>query len=100
MKKQAGVVKQVTWVIALTLALLLPVVAYALSVGEAKRTGLVVETDRGYLRAQKGKGTPEVNKLVNRTNAARKAKYREIAQQLKVNLSVVERDFGKKLGGR
>ncbi|WP_089725376.1 DUF1318 domain-containing protein [Candidatus Thiosymbion oneisti] len=100
MKKQVGIsgVKRVAWVVALTLALLLPAVAYALSVGEAKQKGLVAETGRGYLRAQKG--TPEVKRLVNQTNAARKQKYREIAKRLKVGLDVVERDFGKKLGGR
>jgi len=98
MKKQIGVVKRVAWVVALTLALLLPAVTYALSVGEAKQKGLVAETSRGYLRVQKG--TPQVNQLVSRTNAARKQKYREIAKKLKVDLSVVERDFGKKLGGR
>jgi len=98
MKKEAGIVRRVAGVVALTLALSLPAVAYTLSVGEAKRTGLVEENDRGYLQARKK--TSEVNKLVSRTNAARKAKYREIAKQLNVSLDVVERDFGKKLGGR
>jgi len=98
MKKKAGVVKRVTGVVALTLALMLPIVAYALSVGEAKQKGLAAETNRGYLRVQKG--TPEVKKLVSQTNAARKAKYRQIAKQLNVGLDVVERDFGKKLGDR
>jgi len=97
MKKQIGVTKQVTWVVALTLSLLLPTVAYALSVGEAKQRGLVTETSRGYLRVKKG--MPGVSQLVIQTNAARKHKYREIAKKLKVDLSVVERDFGEKLGG-
>jgi len=85
--------------LALTLALLLPPAVYALSVGEAKQAGMVTETSNGYLRAVPAKRSPQVDKLVSQTNSARKAKYREIAKKLKVDLSVVERDFGAKLGG-
>ncbi len=100
MKKQTGigVIKQIAWAALLTSVLLLPAVTHALSVGEAKRKGLVTETGNGYLRAQKGSG--DVKELVRRTNAARKAKYRQIANDLKVGVGVVEKDFGKKLGGR
>lgn len=102
MKKQAGIaiLKRGAWAVALTLALLLPAAVHALSVGEAKRAGMVTETSTGYLRAVPAKRTPAVDRLVNQTNAARKAKYRDIAKKLKVDLSVVEKDFGQKLGGR
>jgi len=100
MKKQAGIgtVKQVAWASVLISTLLLPTVIYALSVDDAKRAGWVTETSRGYLQATRH--TPEVKRLVDRTNDARNAKYREIARQLNVDLSTVERDFGRKLGGR
>jgi uncharacterized protein YdbL (DUF1318 family) len=102
MKKHRGVaiLKHAASAIALTLALSLPSVVFALSVGQAKQTGLVTETSNGYLRAVPAKRTPEVDRLVSQTNAARKAKYREIAKKLKVDLGTVERDFGAKLGGR
>jgi uncharacterized protein YdbL (DUF1318 family) len=101
MKKHraTAILKHAPSVIALILALLLPAAVYALSVGEAKRAGLVTETRNGYLRAVPAKRTPQVDRLVSQTNAARKAKYREIAKKLKVDLGTVERDFGAKLGG-
>ena len=87
-------------ILVLASVLLLPAAAQALSVADAKQAGLVIETRNGYLRAAPGKGTPDVEELVRRTNAARKQQYREIAKRLNVDLSIVEQDFGKKLGGR
>lgn len=86
--------------LALVAALVLSLPVSALSVGEAKGKGLVVETADGYLAAAPGKGSADVNRLVQATNAARKAKYVEIAKELNVDVRVVEKDFAKKLGGR
>lgn len=87
-------------VAALVLMLVLPFAAHALSVGEAKRAGLVTETGNGYLRIVPGKRNAAVDRLVSRTNAARKSKYRDIAKKLNVDLRTVEKDFGRKLEGR
>lgn len=87
-------------ILVLALALSFPAAVNALSVADAKQRGFVVETSNGYLRAAPGKGTPEVEALVRETNAARRQQYREIAERLNVDLSIVERDFGKRLGGR
>ncbi|MCB2263317.1 MAG: YdbL family protein [Candidatus Thiosymbion ectosymbiont of Robbea hypermnestra] len=103
MKKPTGIglIRRATRTTALLLTLLLPTVAaYALTVGQAKQAGLVIETRNGYLQAVSGRATPAVNALVNQTNAARKAKYREIAGNLNMNLNAVEQDFGRKLGGK
>lgn len=86
--------------VALCAVLALPLVADALSVGEAKRAGLVQETANGYLRAVPGKGGADVQALVRETNNARRAEYRRISGKLKVDIGVVEKDFGRKLGGR
>jgi uncharacterized protein YdbL (DUF1318 family) len=98
--KGGGILKQIVRTTALIWALSVPAGVYALSVGEAKQAGLVSETGSGYLQATPAKRTPEVDRLVSQTNAARKTKYREIAKKLKVDLSVVEKDFGQKLRGR
>lgn len=101
MKKHPGIsIRKHAASAALTLALLLPAAVYALSVGEGKREGLVTETSSGYLQAVPAKRTADVDRLVSKTNAARKAEYRDIAKRLNVDLSVVEKDFGKKLRGR
>jgi uncharacterized protein YdbL (DUF1318 family) len=76
------------------------VAVHALSVAQAKRDGLVTEKPNGYLAVSPGKGNPEVHRLVKDTNAKRKAKYQQIARRLKIDLSLVEADFGKKLGGK
>ena len=96
----SGFRKLIPLVAALTLASLMSSAVYALSVGEAKKAGLVTENSSGYLETVPAKKTPEVEKLVRQTNAARKAEYQKIAKKLKVDLSVVEKDFGRKLSGR
>ena len=97
---RTAIPKRVGAVAALIFALALPVTVHALSVGEAKRAGLVAETSNGYLRSVPGKRNAAVDQLVSRTNAARKAKYRDIAKKLNVDLRAVEKDFGRKLKGR
>jgi len=85
---------------ALVLALALPISVHALSVNGAKSAGLVTEASNGYLRVVPGRGSAAVNQLVSQTNAARKAKYSDIARKLNVDLRAVEQDFGRKLKGR
>lgn len=75
-------------------ALLLPQLAFALSLDQAKAQGLVGETPSGYLGAVKSGG--EVNTLVNSINSQRKAEYDRIAKQNGQPRSVVESLAAKK----
>ena len=56
---------------------------------EARAQGLVGETARGYVAPVKAP-TPEVTALVNRINAARRAKFEQVARQNGTQLSDVE----------
>ena len=69
--------------------------ASALDLGQAKAQGLVKETPSGYLAAVKS--SAEVNALVSKINAGRKAEYQKIANKRGTPLSVVEQQAGKKL---
>ena len=67
----------------------------ALNLDQAKAQGLVRETPRGYLVAVKS--SAEVNALVNKINAGRKAEYQKIAKKRGTSLSAVEQLAGKRL---
>ncbi len=69
--------------------------ASSLNLSEARAQGLVQETASGYLVAVKP--TDEVNSLVSKINAGRKAEYQRIADKRGTPLSAVEQQAGKKL---
>ena len=84
------------WIPAALLALtLFTMPASALDLGQAKAQGLVKETSSGYLAAVKP--SAEVNALVSKINAGRKAEYQKIANKRGTPLSVVEQQAGQKL---
>lgn len=68
--------------------LMLPGLAFALSLDEAKSQGLVGETPSGYIAAVKP--SAEVNAVVNSINSQRRAVYQGIAKQNGQPLNVVE----------
>jgi len=74
--------------------LMLPSMAFALSLDEAKSTGLVGETPGGYLAPVKPSG--EVNALVSDINNQRRAEYERIAKQNGQPRSVIESLAAKK----
>ena len=66
---------------------MLPSLAFAMSLSEAKAQGFVGEQPDGYLGVVK----PGAEDVVASTNAARKAEYEKIAAQNKQDRSVVEK---------
>ena len=68
---------------------------WALTLAEAKAGGLVGETEAGYLEIVSGKGSAEVQALVNEVNGKRKQKYQEIAKRNRTSLQTVERLAGQ-----
>jgi len=84
------------WIVSVFFMLtLVALPASALNLGQAKSQGLVKETASGYLVAAKPSG--EVNALVSKINAGRKAEYQRIAKKRGVPLSAVEQQVGQKL---
>jgi uncharacterized protein YdbL (DUF1318 family) len=79
---------------AVTLALIMAMPAFALDLDAAKATGLVGETNTGYLAAVQP--SSEVNALVASINSQRKAHYQEIATQNGITLQAVEVRAGQK----
>lgn len=69
--------------------------AFAISLDQAKREGLVGETPSGYLAAV-GNPSPEVQQLISDINAQRRAKYAQIAQKNRTAIGAVEALAGKK----
>lgn len=69
--------------------------AMALSLGEAKKQGLVGETPSGYLKPV-GAASAEVNQLINQINKKRRAEYNNIATKNGTSLKNVEALAGKK----
>lgn len=78
----------------LGLSLLFATSAFALSLDEAKASGLVGETQSGYLGAVKP--SPEVQALVSDINQKRKDKYAEIAKKNGSPVAAVEALAAKK----
>ncbi len=67
----------------------------ALTLDQAKSQGLVKETTSGYLAVVKS--SDEVNALVKKINAGRKAEYEKIAKKRGTSLQAVELLAGEKL---
>lgn len=82
--------------ISVFLLLLVPTLALALSIEEAKEKGLVGEQPNGYLGTVSGSSEKEVSALVESVNIQRKAKYQEIAASNGTALSAVEALAAKK----
>jgi len=79
----------------LALLTLVSMPAFALDLSQAKSQGLVKETPGGYLSV--AKPSADVNALVSKINAGRKAEYQKIAKKQGVPLATVEQLAGKKL---
>lgn len=69
--------------------------ASALNLDQAKSKKLVTETGSGYLVAVKH--SSDVDALVKKVNAGRKAQYQKIAKKQGTSLATVEKLAGKKL---
>ncbi|MDQ6962683.1 MAG: YdbL family protein [Mariprofundaceae bacterium] len=69
--------------------------ACAVTLKEAKGSGLVGERSNGYAGIV-GHASPEVQKLVQSINQKRRAKYQSIAQANSTTLQAVESMAGKK----
>lgn len=86
-----------------TLLIMAPLSAWALTLDEAKQSGLVGEEASGYVGAVSDKPTKEVKELVADVNAKRRAAYEKIVAANKSNgenevtLDSVEKLAGKKL---
>ena len=76
-----------------------PAVAQAageLRLRDGRAQGLVGETARGYI-APVASPTPQVTRLVNRINDARRQRYEEVAREKGIPLSEVEKLAAKKI---
>jgi uncharacterized protein len=80
----------------LTLMLLVPLSAWALTLDEAKAGGLVGEDASGYIAAVSEPPTSEVNALIADINARRRAEYERIAAANAINVEDVEKLAGQK----
>lgn len=77
-------------------ALLLPLAASAVTLDEAKGSGLVGETWKGYLAAVEASPSAEVEQLVDEVNAKRRTEYERIAKKNGIKVEDVEKVAGKK----
>ena len=75
--------------------ILLPIVSIALSLDEAKSSGLVGEKPDGYIGAVLN--SPEVSNLVITINDQRREEYQRISQDNGKSLDVIEKLAGVKL---
>jgi uncharacterized protein YdbL (DUF1318 family) len=80
----------------LTLFLLAPLSAWALTLDEAKQNGLVGEDASGYIAAVSSKPTKDVQALVADINAKRRTEYERIAGANGISVTDVEQLAGKK----
>jgi uncharacterized protein len=78
----------------LALSLTMTVSALAMDLDEAKASGLVGETNMGYIAAVKP--SAEVDALVVSINSQRKVYYQEIAKKNDISLQAVEARAGLK----
>jgi len=72
-----------------------PAISFADELSDAKSKGLVGETATGYL-APVSPPSPQIQQLISRINAERKAKYEAIAHQNGTPVAAVEGLAGKK----
>jgi len=75
---------------------LLPLAAHAVTLEEAKASGLVGEDASGYLAAVESKQDKEVRALIADINAKRRAEYERIAEENGIDVTDVEALAGKK----
>lgn len=68
---------------------------WALDIKDAKSTGLVGETEKGYIHAVSSSASADVKALIATINKQRKAKYEKIAKDNGIDLSSVEVRAGK-----
>lgn len=83
-----------TWLFAFVFAMGVTALAHALSLDQAKGSGLVGEKPDGYLGVVQA--SPEVEKLVQDINRQRAEKYKQIAAKNGTALAAVETLAGKK----
>jgi len=74
----------------------IPVSAFAVTLDQAKASGLIGEMPDGYLGVVSGSPKPDVKSLVDKINAERRARYAEIARKNGTSLAAVEALAGKK----
>lgn len=79
------------------LALSLSLPAFALSLDEAKSSGLVGERATGYLGIVTPSPDAELKNLVNRINAKRRALYEKRAEKAGVAVDIMELRTGQRL---
>jgi hypothetical protein len=79
---------------ALSLSFLMALPAFAIDLGEAKSSGLVGETNTGYIAAIKP--STEVDALVADINSQRKVYYEKIANENGISVQAVEVRAGLK----
>ena len=76
--------------------LLVPAMAFALSLDQAKASGAVGETPSGYLESVESNPAADVSTLITTINGKRKAQYQKIAAKRGTDLKSVEALAGKK----
>lgn len=67
--------------------------AWAIDLGAAKGQGLVGEANSGYLAAVKTPASAEVQSLISKVNARRKAEFEKTAAKTKATVAQVSRRF-------
>ncbi len=78
------------------LLFLMPVLAFGLTLDEAKQQGLLGERPDGYLGLAKPSGSAETVELMKDINRKRRKVYQDIASKNDTALSTVEALAGKK----
>jgi uncharacterized protein YdbL (DUF1318 family) len=73
----------------------LPMIAFSMTLGEARASGMVAENDHGYIEAIVN--SDEVASLVNEVNAKRREEYMRIAKNTGTSLEEVEKVSAKKI---
>jgi uncharacterized protein YdbL (DUF1318 family) len=76
---------------------LLPAVALAGPLDDAKAAGMVGERVDGYLGVVRATASTEIRVLVDRINQKRRTKYAEVAAEREVSIEVVAAIAGQKL---
>lgn len=96
-RRAAGAAAVTLAVATATLSPLLTAPAFALTLAEAKRQGLVGERPDGYVGVVRRDAPAEVHALVERINAERRARYAEIARRTNASARDVAILAGSKL---
>jgi uncharacterized protein YdbL (DUF1318 family) len=80
-----------------TLLMLFSISAFAISLTDARSSGMVAENDKGYIEAIVN--TSEVQDLVSEVNTKRYAEYQRIASDTGTSLAEVEKLSAQKIIG-